>query len=394
MQISTIKLKVMPSAHSSGEFALSVYGKPDEELQQWISEHKLQTFQSGKALEYTNIKVPADLDMPAAFVPAKKYFYMDGFSPNLNKKLHIGHLSNLVLAKAFKGIGVTDNTVSIYGDTQEGEVSKADALAMLREYQHKFDYTPNLELMASEVVYQKELLDGADEYEGTKVFDVGGQFVVGIKSGGQTTYFYQDVALAETLNAPTLYLTGKEQDNHFSMLKVLYPHIDHIGLGLVKVSGKKMSSRDKNVLLVEEFINESSEFTDIKLLYNVFAGFILKSAPDVDKSVNLDVMGNPKNSMGLYISYTTARLCSAGCDMKIGSKFASPSLSFALLKATENQKPNVLFDAVVDHCNKINFLYGTQRIAGNETNKKMFNGLLEDLLLGCDKLGLFAVDKV
>ena len=33
-------------------------------------------------------------------IPAQPQFKIDGFSPNLNKKLHIGHLRNLVVASS------------------------------------------------------------------------------------------------------------------------------------------------------------------------------------------------------------------------------------------------------------------------------------------------------
>jgi hypothetical protein len=220
--------------------------------------------------------------------------------------------------------------------------------------------------------------------------------VVGIKSNGQTSYFYQDVSLAKMLNSPTLYLTGKEQSNHFKLLKHLFPDIQHIGLGLVKVSGKKMASRIGNVLLIEDLIEKvTEEFNnDLKLVYNVFAGFILKSNPEVDKSINLDVISNPKNSSGLYISYTMARLISAGCELKIQNKFNSLGLAFAEIKSKTSLKPNILFEAIVENCKEINSLYVSHRIKDNDKNKAMFELMLSDLILGCNKLGLFIIDKV
>ncbi|NQY94328.1 MAG: helix-turn-helix transcriptional regulator, partial [Campylobacteraceae bacterium] len=44
--------------------------------------------------------------------------------------LHIGHLSNLVLAKAFQKLGVGENFISILGDTLEGSVKKEDSLVV------------------------------------------------------------------------------------------------------------------------------------------------------------------------------------------------------------------------------------------------------------------------
>lgn len=391
MKININKVKVNPK---SKDFELCVFGVPDSEVKQWIDINKFQSYQKDG---YTNIIITDDIDLTNVFESGKKFNWMDGFSPNLNKKLHIGHFSNLVLSKAFNSLGVCDKTVSIYGDTLQGEVSKEDAISSLEIYQKEFNFYPDKSFMASEVKYNGDLLkDGTDKYEGTKVFEVGEEKEVGIKSNGQTSYFYQDVALAETLNAPTLYLTGKEQCNHFNNLKKIFPDTEHIGLGLVKVSGKKMASRDGNVLFIDDFIEQVKETFnhDMKLVYNVFAGFVLKSNPEVDKSINLDLISNPKNSAGLYLSYTMARLHSAGCELNNYGKFDSTYLKFTEIKAKYNLKPNILFEALVEHCKHINTLYMSNIIKDNENNKKMFNKLLSDLIYGCSVLGLFAINKV
>jgi arginyl-tRNA synthetase len=322
---------------------------------------------------------------------------MDGFSPNLNKHLHIGHFSNLVLGKAFKSLGICENTVSIYGDTLKGDISSDIALAKLNQYLSDFEFSIDKKFLASEMIYHKPLIDGTGEYQNTKIFEIGDQKIVGVKSDGSTSYFYQDVALAEMLNDTTLYLTGKEQTNHFELLKMIYPdNINHIGLGLVKLNSKKMSSRMNNVIFMQDIIDELLPLFDnnIHLVYNVFAGMILKSRPSVDKNVNMDIVSNPKESAGLYISYTMARLNSAGCVLKANEGYVSTELKYSLIKAKTDLKPNILFEALVEHCRYINSLYDTITIKGNEENRLMFQELLGDLVLGSTSLGLFVIDKV
>lgn len=407
MKIDINKLKIVPKSISN-DFQLCIYGEPDQNIKDWIQVNNLFSEQKEK---YTNITIPSGVSLSEIFFGPKQFEWMDGFSPNLNKKLHIGHFSNLVIGKAFKSLGICNKTVSIYGDTLNGKVKKEDAILDLNKYQTDFNFLTDKSLLASEVKYGGDLLqDGDGEYSGTKVFKVGEEKVVGIKSNGQTSYFYQDVCLAEMLNAPTLYLTGKEQCNHFELLNVLFPNNNHIGLGLVKVSGnkissnpesvkvlgKKMSSSLGNVILIEEFIDlVSDKFAgDIQLIYNVFAGFILKSNPEVDKGINLDIISNPKNSAGLYLSYTMARLKSAGCEFKEINKFESTELEFSLLKAKINLKPNILFEALINHAKDINTLYLNHKIIGNEENKIMFEKKLSDLIFGAKSLGLFTINKI
>lgn len=396
MKIDINKLNIIPKQISS-KFGLCVYkknGDIDDTINEWISYHNLTTFDSGDG-NYINIYTD-DTIISDLFIEPNTYKYMDGFSPNLNKFLHIGHMSNLVLAKSLKCIGVCEKTVSIYGDTLPGNVTKSEAINKLKEYQTSFEYIPNVEYMASNMKYSGDkLIDGVGNYTETKIFEYGDDKNVGIKSDGSTSYLYQDMALAEMLNDSTLYLTGQEQNNHFNFLKNFYPHINHIGLGLVKVDGKKMSSSVGNVIYLDDFIKQLQvKFNDDKLIFNVIAGFILKNNPESDKNIDLKSIDNPKNSPGLYLSYTMARLLSAGCEIKYIDKFNSKHLEFAEYKSKVNVKPSLLFNELIEHCKEINVLYGEHIIKDNPTNKVMFDEKLADLSLGFKLMGLFNIDKV
>lgn len=396
-KIDINKFKVAPKSLYQ-DFTLCIYGEIDNEMLFWAKQHGVLLNQTDK---YVNFILPENFNCDDAFIQPPNFEWLDGFSPNLNKKLHIGHFSNLVLGKAFQSLGVCKNTVSIYGDTLTGDISNEDGLANLKIYQEKFKFKPSLELMASHVklIDESILIDGTGDYNGTKIFEINDEKIVAIKSNGQTSYFYQDVALAQKLNSSTLYLTGAEQANHFKNLKELFPNIHHVSLGLVKVSGKKMGTRFGNVILIEDFIKEMNEVLnseDENLIYNVFAGFILQSNPEVDKKINMDILNNPNNSFGLYLSYTMARLHSAGCEplYSLENIFHSTELNYAYFKSKTNLKPNILFSAAVELCKDISGLYGTHMIKNNPDNKHMFDKKLGDLHMCFVKLGLFPVFKI
>ncbi len=403
MKISYKELTPIPK-EISPNFGFCSYDALSNDLKLWVEYHKLHV----EHLEcYTNIFIPQGINVRDLFYdlePHVVFDYMDGFSPNLNKNLHIGHLSNLVLAKAFKSLSVVKEIVALLGDTLTNQftlVTKKEALDNLYKYLIDFNVDYDAVYFASSMVHLLEvdlnLQPGEDQWEGTQVFVLpDGTKIVGVKSDGSTSYFYQDVVLASLLQRPTLYLTGAEQSNHFSALKSLYPSIEHIGLGLLTLNGSKMSSRVGNVIYVEDFIDSIlSDFNnDIQLVYNVCAGFILKSKPEKNKSINTDLLTNVKNSQGLYISYTMARLYSAGLYFKCSEHFSSQELEFAYCVSRTELNPSRLFSALVDHCKDINFLYGTNKIVDNEHNQKMFQVLLSDLLLGARYLGLFWVKKV
>ena len=383
-------MKININNIQKNKFGFCIFGKPGKTIQSWINHWELKTDKSGK---FTNIYI--DKNINDLFLDTfEPYEYVDGFSPNLNKHLHVGHLSNLCIASAFQNMGIGNQFISILGDTLDGKVEQNDAFEKYLDFCNKFNYNVDDIFYASEMKYDGELIDGQGDFEGTKVFKIEDEYIVGIKSDGSTSYFYQDVVLAKYLNKPTLYLTGFEQDNHFNLLNKLIPTVNHIGLGLVLIDGKKMSSSEGNVIMASEFFELLKEFENDKLIANIIAGAILKSKPSQVKNISLKQLSNPKNSPGLYLSYTMARLKSAGLVKNNIDEFNSIDLQYAYLKAKSNLSPNILLTELVELCKKINSLYINHTIKDNIENQKMFQVLLNDLEYGTKLLGMHSIDKV
>ncbi len=390
MKININKIRKTPPKQ---DFGFCVFGEPNEEVQAWIDHWKLSTEKSGK---FTNINIPDGFDIAQLFEEPKVYKYVDGFSPNLNKNLHIGHLSNLIIASALQHMGVGEEFISIMGDTLEGDVAQEDAFLTYNNICQTFNYQLGEIVFASNMEYEGDLLkDGEGKYEGTKVFELENEKIVGIKSDGSTSYFYQDVALATHLNGSTLYLTGFEQSNHFKSVAELFPDTGHVGLGLVMIDGIKMSSRDDNVIYASEAIDKlMDQFDDVDIVVNILKGQILKSNLDSIKNIDTKGLENPKNSPGLYFSYTQARFKSAGVFPTRDGEFKSDKIKFAYLKAKSSLAPNILLNALNDLCKEINSMYGTHKIEGNPENRAMFQPYLDDLHTGMRKLGMYEIDKV
>jgi len=379
------------------DFALCVFGKPSEEISKWADYHSLTLVKSGR---FTNINIPESISLHDLFVEPKAYSIVDGFSPNLNKHLHIGHLSNLVIAKAFENMGIGLDFVAILGDTLDGDVSKEDALSKLEEWLKWSDYYINgAVFFASDMILNDDslLVSGNGKYEGTKGFIADDEYVVGIKSDGSTSYFWQDVALAQAWNGESkLYLTGSEQGPHFKKLAQLFPEgeITHVPLGLVIAKGKKMSSREGNTVMAQEVYDLLiDEFPNPDLAYNVLVGFILNSSPKSTKKLDLDQIKSLKQSSGLYLSYTLARLQSAGLKPESGA-LKSPELIYALIKSQSDLNPKTLLTALVKLAKKINGLYMDVKIQNNPEGQALFQPMLDDLALGMTFLGMNIVSEV
>lgn len=368
---------------------LCVFGKPSDEVAAWCAHHRLSMTPSGA---YANIAIPAGVSVTDLFTQPTPYPYVDGFSPNLNKHLHLGHLSNLVYAKAFQALGVGQSFVALLGDTIQGKVSHDEATAAFNAWCGLIGYEVDAVYLASHLSVDCPVA-GTGLYEGTKGFDAL-SYVVGIKSNGETSYLYHDVALAAQLNAPTLYLTGMEQTDHFKHLAALFPHIKHVPLGLVQMDGAKMSSSDGNVVMLQPLWDELTALFAPPLAWNVLAGPILKAHPQSAKKVTLDSLKHVKSSPGLYLSYTLARLKSAGIQLAGQPSLDAFDLAFAHLVAKHNLNPAALMTALTSHAQAINSLYVDHTIKDNPANQAMFKAMGDDLLTGMLALGLMDVDKV
>jgi len=90
-----------------------------------------------------------------------------------------------------------------------------------------------------------------------------------LRSNGTTLYSTRDLALAETRFekhrfTECVYVTGSEQKNHFQQVfKILdllgrqyAPHLKHVAFGLISLPSGKMSTRQGNVVLLEDILNE------------------------------------------------------------------------------------------------------------------------------------------
>lgn len=326
------------------------------------------------------------------------YRYLDGFSPNLDKKLHVGHFMNLVYAKAFQCMNVANHTVAIYGDTGEN-------VDYANENFKNFGYEPDLKFYASQIQmangYSWLLTDGTGDYQDCKVFDEVKQ--VGIRSNGKTTYFYQDVALGTHLQSNVLYITGSEQSGHFEDLRKVLSSIGgvtHLPLGLIKLEGKKMSSRLGNTVMLDELLdilkesinekfkeknNESLSDSELEMLaYNAFAGRLLRSNPKSEKNIKLEDIIDLKQSDGLYLTYTLIRL--KKLNIGVVSNSDDLRLAFSLYSSVTNLNPSLLSSELFRYCQQINKDYSMIKSVYNPI---LYAKYLYNLEKYMDKLGLF-----
>lgn len=273
------------------------------------------------AVTYHNYHfTPTHFDWPEQVGPVNERF--DGFSPNLNKDLHIGHLRNLVVGSSLVKVTVTkERPVAMLGASL-GVVE--GALQKLQEWYKLAKYSPDIymdvDLIPQDYDY-KEFADGVyaeieesmmkvRDHRGCKVTH-GPDPVIVRKANGQATYAMHDLKFAEKVK-PTKYVTAGEQSAHFNSIGL---GDKHLPMGIVLgADGKKMRSRTGDAFLATDalkLIQDSlRDGSATELAWNVLAWNFLSVSRSQNVTFDPMLWANP-DSGGLYITYTFARVRSA-----------------------------------------------------------------------------------
>lgn len=322
---------------------------------------------------------PVNWRMPLA-PPPEKVTVLEGFAPNLNKHLHVGHLKNLAVASALSRILAPSRPVAMLGASQGVMSGAREALGGWFDFTgYRPDVTLDTELPAGLIPTSP----GEGSYAGSQVWHgpKGPQVVV--RSDGSHTYAYHDLAYAQTVK-PDLYLTGSEQAGHFASLGLAEKHLP---MGLVLgPDGTKLKSRDGSPLRADDALKMVEARLDTtpepkKLAYNVLAmNFLMQDVASASKFDPVQ-MTSPA-SPGMAVSYTLARarraldkagVPPAGGSLPPGSELSPEDVAllgvasyrgYHLAQAAQKKSPAPLAQYAVRLARAISGAYAGRSVSG------------------------------
>lgn len=339
-------------------------------------------------------------------LPKQKTDYIiDGFSPNLNKFLHIGHLRNLALAKSLSEILTGSKFVAMLGyslGTIEGAEQK------LHEWLNLVGYHPDYYRDTAMAEVEIPTVPGEGEFAGCEVWQGSKRPVVLTRSNGSTTYAHHDLAFAKMVS-PDYYLTGQEQTEHFANLGFGEKHLP-MGLILDPTSHKKMKSRDGTAFTAEEAIKaviERLRETPLprQLAWNVLAWNFLRISREKDINFNVDDWTKTE-SPGLYITYTLARIRAALSGVKVEPTNGLQEADVKLLgiagylpywkqRSIEALDPSPLANYALALAQQLGVAYHSERIADGRPAFQFAVKSASDVLSQCmTSLGMFTLTEV
>lgn len=180
------------------------------------------------------------------------------------------------------------------------------------------------------------------ESEGAEIVDLGSDLPPALikKSDGATLYITRDLAAAlyrkRTYHfKKSLYVVGSEQSIHFEQLKAVLAKmgftwaqdIEHIKFGLITANGKKLSTREGRVILLENVLHDSVQLAQEQIAeknptlankeqvaHAVGVGAVifhdLKNNRTDNFDFNLEEVVRFEGETGPYVQYTHARAMS------------------------------------------------------------------------------------
>ena len=244
------------------------------------------------------------------------------------------------------------------------------------------------------------------ESDGARVFmgeDHGLHTRVFLNKEGLPTYEAKELALAKMKEDRlgkydhSVISTGGEIIEYFKVLKkamsFVYPELEkkteHIGHGMVRLTGGKMSSRTGDVIAAKDFIDEVADAAKEKLTepndvlakdiaiaaikYTTLKGSILQDS-GFDKERALSFEGDS----GPYLQYTHARICSVltkAAQAGVGASFERPpekayeveklvyQFEEVVKESLQERAPHKVTHYLTELAGAFNSFYGNEKIA-------------------------------
>lgn len=235
------------------------------------------------------------------------------------------------------------------------------------------------------------------------------------KSDGATLYITRDLAAAiyrkNTYNfAQSLYVVGLEQTVHFKQLKAVLTElgfdwakdIHHVPFGLITKDGKKLSTRQGKIVLLEEVLNDATSLAKAQIVaknpdlphqdevaHQVGVGAVIFHDLKNDRlnnfDFNLEEVVRFEGETGPYVQYAHARICSILRKSEfVPSETATYTLSDdtsweiikllqsypnTVLRAADNYEPSVIAKHAILLAQAFNKYYGNVKILTEDDQK-------------------------
>ncbi len=306
-------------------------------------------------LNETKFIMPHSFDLNNVFFKRNQFEYALGFNKTKSKSMADIDFLDFMYLRFLKSMQICKKTVSFANGIQGHKNNKLTEMMyyhlVCNKYENKID----------EILYFDEL------------------------ENGEKSYNFLITSLLKSIEKKALILYKKKEE-----LPDLKKNKSFFYLK--KINSLNVKSLKKNEL--KHFVvGFESKFKNYKLAYNSLFGLMFSENCN---NIKLDFSNNEdfENSNGVFVTKTLTKLKEMGTLFENTNNFHSNILQFYYLKSYQTANPHFLFSALVGHCKRIKEIYEDDNYDLKDDNVKVFlTSMMEDLILGMKKLGMFVVEE-
>tara|TARA_Y100000389_G_scaffold203517_1_gene252144 strand:- start:1486 stop:2604 length:1119 start_codon:yes stop_codon:yes gene_type:complete len=325
---------------------------------EWMEKSGLKSTVVNK--DRTNILYPASFDIADCFFERNQFEYVLGFNKTKKEKLSIQDFFVFLYSRFIKKSKISSKSLSCFNG-----FSNKDNLDDGSRKMHYFKYMCNaFDNLADDFIYTEDLGKSVEKED-----YVISKFL-------KSNYDKQVLQISNS---------GNKNEKKRGFRYVYLPNIKCEGLD---------GSHFHDVI---NRLNDLFGFENRELYFNLMCGIIYSQNFMRDEIfVDFSKKNNLIESGGIFITETYIKMKNLLFTEGDSDEFNSHVLEYTRSKSKWFFNPTFLYKSLIEHCENINIIMeDLDTDADNDKNKKIFlSGMMEDLILGMNTLGMFLVDEI
>ena len=307
----------------------------------------------------------------------ESFDYIQSLNKDIKKPVDENDLLNLIISKSLISMGAAKSNVSIIEGVSESDKSIKSKMMGYKYFYKSFSYK------IDKFLYEKD-------------FNIDKNIKEKLKNNKKEN-FYNDFHIINSLNSRIIFLKNDFDEKSFSYVREENKDkkvVECLNVGRVKFLG--VDSKKENSTYNEVINQVKGMFSNLDLCYNVISGIVLSSPRGHNRKIDLSNKDALKKTPGYVFSEVYLKLKNEGIYFENRDDFNSNILQYNLIKSKWYLDPSFLLNALFAHCNNMNeIIYNKKFNLSKDENVRVFlGGMLEDLCLGMNKLGMFQVKKI
>jgi hypothetical protein len=318
---------------------------------------------------------PHSFVLKDCFYNRTHFDYVQSDNKNIDKTANEIDLLNLIFSKSFMSMDIARKSTSII----EG-ISEKDNSIKSKMMGYNF--------------FHKNFSHRIDKFFYEKDFQLDENLKENLKNS-KKEIFYNDFHVIKDLDSRILFLRNNfdEKNSYYIKKEHIYnKSIEYVNIGginFVEIESKK------EIVSYSEINNHmKGMFSSSDLFYNIISGIIFSTPRESIRKIDLSNKEFLKETPGYVFSKTSNKLKVEGISFENKDDFNSNILQYNLIKSRWYFDPHYLLSSLVMHCDNINKIINNKEfdLSKDENVRVFIGGMLDDLVLGMKKLGMFQVE--